>query len=413
MSSARACLLIVLILMFSSAFYAFGEVSVQGQSSDDWLGWARVAWRYYQPGVGVNPSTGLHYARSDWHRFTDWDLGIYVHAILNAERLGLVARQGVEDWGVDFRLEKVLRFLETRSITPTREPYMQYEAETGNVPSDIQGKAAHPSDFGRLLLALDDLRRSRPDLASRIQSIVARYDCGLITIDNWFAADDMYPFYASQGFHAFGFATPKLKDLKSLGGGSFVDVYGELIPKAWVTSEPLLAAVLGNRISPLYNDYCGRVFRAQEKRYRNTGVLTTFSEGVYPAPHYYVYQWVVISTGETWCIYAANRVDGPAVVYTKIAFAFHAIYRNEYTATLMGYVSRLQSSGGFYEGVMDNDRSTLPVLCDKTNGMILEAAGYALQGPIPEFRAPIAILAVVLVLTILAARMFKRKAHHA
>jgi len=161
----------------------------------------------------------------------------------------------------------------------------------------------------------------------------------------------------------------------------------------------------------LYEAYAERVFRAQEKRYSDSGVLTAFGEGAYPAPYNYVYEWVVTGNGETWRIRAVNGdwVNGSAVIYTKIAFAFHAIWRNDYTMTLVSHVSKLQTSEGFFDGIMDKDGSNLAVLSDKTNGMVLEAAGYALQGPIPEFSMPIAIMMIVLALSILALRKLKRR----
>jgi len=397
----------LLLVLTSSLPLCMAVPTARSENDDQWTAWAQVAWRYFKPGIGVNQSTGLHYANTGWHRFTDWDLGVYIHAILNAERLGLVSRDG--DWGAEFRLAKILGFLETRKITSTRLPYSQYDADTGDVPPDVGGKTVHPSDFARTLLALDDLRRLRPELASRIRSLVARYNCNSIANSDYFAANDIYPFYAAQGLHAFGFPTPKLKKLESLGGGSMVNVYGEAIPKAWVTSDPLLAAILENRTSSLYETYARRVFWAHEKRYGATGILTAFGEGAYPQPYYYVFEWVVTGTGQTWRIKAATWVSGPAVVYTKIAFAFHAIYGNDYTATLMSHMAKLQSDGGFYEGIFEDDGSTLPVLSDKTNAMIIEAAAYALKGPIPEFSTPVTIMIVAIVLVVLAIRKLDGK----
>lgn len=379
-TSIKLALIVTLIISLLTLALLYGlplliKSDTRSEGADDWTGWAEVAWSYFQPGVGVNSTIGLHYARADWHRFTDWDLGVYISAIIDAERLGLTSRDGL--WGSDHRLERVLSFLETRSITGDRLPYAQYDADTGSVPSDIGNRKTHPSDVGKLLLALDDLRSFRSDLAPRIRSIVCRYNFELFAQSDYFAANDIYPFYVAQGYWAFGFSTPKLRGLKDLSGGSTVDVYGEEIPKAWVTSEPLVLAILEDRTSELYRAYADRVFLVQQRRYELTGKLTAFSEGSYPAPYYYVYEWVATSEGKTWAIHAGGEIDGPEVVYAKISFAFHAVYNNQYTRTLVKQAISLATKGGFLEGITEDGR-TVEVLNDKTNGMILQAARYSM-----------------------------------
>ncbi len=344
------------------------------ENVDDWLGWADVAWSYFQPGVGVNSITGLHYAAMDWHRFTDWDLGVYISAIIDAERLGLISRDGL--WGSDHRFEKILSFLENRSLTDDRLPYAQYDADTENVPTDVDGRTAHISDVAKLLLALDDLRRFRSDLAPRIQSVVFRHNLEKFAHSDYFADNGVYAFYAAQGYWAFGFSTPKLRDLNALGEGGTVNVYGEELPRAWITSEPLILAILENRTTGLYRTYADKVFLVHQKRYELTGELSTFSEGAYPAPYHYVYEWVVTGKGEEWVVWSGENIGEPEMIYAKIGFAFHAIYTSLYTSTLVESVSPLATEKGFLEGVTE-DGETLQVLSDKTNGMILQAARYS------------------------------------
>jgi len=344
---------------------------------EQWVNWASTAWSYFEPGVGVNTNTGLHYATLGWHRFTDWDLGVYIEAIIDAEILGILGREGA--WGANYRLDKILTFLENRQLSSDGLPYVRYDADSGQVPSDAGGITAHPSDCGKLLLALDDLRRFRPDLATRINSLVARHAFQKSAESDYFALNDIYPFYVAQGFSAFGYSTPKLRALDSLGDGNFVEVYGESLPKTWITSETLVLAILESRSSALYRAYADRVFSAHQKRYQATGKLTAFSEGPYFAPENYVYEWVVTAGGETWVVYASAKVDSSPVTYLKIAFAFDAIYNNEYTNLLVNELSGLSVNEltlrGFYEGRNENGQ-TLNVLSDKTNGMILAAARY-------------------------------------
>jgi len=306
---------------------------------------------------------------------TDWDLASYIQAILAAEKLGILHREG--DWGSVNRVERILRFLETRPITDNRLSYVQYDAETGQVPEDMKKSTVDPSHWGKLLLALDDLRRVRRDLETRINHIVARYDTKLLAESGYFASPDMYPFYVAQGYWAFGYPTPKLTDLANLGEGSTIEVHGLSLPRARITSDPLVLATLEDRTNQIYRICTNRIYEAQKRRSDQTGILTAYGEGVYPNPPYYAYEWVITADGEQWIVQVGEEVKNLEMLYTKIAFAFHAIYSDDYTKKLLEKVADLASNRGFYEGITSHG-SRIRVLSDKTNSMILEAAAYVL-----------------------------------
>lgn len=343
----------------------------------EWFARAEVAWSYFQPGVGVNPTTGLLRGTTEWLIFTDWDLGIYISAILDAEILGLIPQEG--KWGSNDRLEKIFTFLENRTLTNNLLPCAEYTDE-GQVPSYIKkSQSCHPSDVGNLLLALNRVKQCHPEFATRIDAIVARHNIALFAQDNYFAGHNVYPFYAAQGYQAFGYSISQLLNLEVLSNGPSVNVCGVDLPRAWITSEPLLLAITDNRTNDLYKIYADNVFMAQMNRYEQTGKLTAFSEGAYFEPYYFVYEWIVTGRGDTWTIRASDgrRVNGDEIIFTKVAFAFHAIYNNTYTALLVDLVSPLYTEKGFLAGITENG-STLDVLSSETNGMVLKAARYAI-----------------------------------
>src|SRR3990172_6498502 len=68
-----------------------------------WLDLADTAWNYFQPGKGVDATTGLHQASLDWPYFTDWDLGLYIQTIIDAAKVGILSSEGA--WGANARLE--------------------------------------------------------------------------------------------------------------------------------------------------------------------------------------------------------------------------------------------------------------------------------------------------------------------
>ena len=391
-------LLMLLSTTLTHVSLATGIGYHQSEEADlsEWIKWARDAWSYYDPGTGVDPNTGILRASYHWAFLTDWDLGGYIIAIIKAELMGILPRDG--EWGADDRIEKVLRFLETRPISPYGIPYHIYTSTDGQ-PS---GKAVtNVSDSGRLLIALAMLKKYRPDLAERIDAIVRRNNYELLAnrTDAWRTTAGFYKYYVAQGFKLFGLdkswpVQTALKEFDNIVNGPHVDVYGVSLPKTEVTSEPLLHMVFELDVDDKYLDYVKRVYEAQERRYRNTGKYTAWSEGNTGLQDVtYVYQWIVTPGGETWKI--TPKYVTP-IIFTKAAFGFHALYNTDYTKRLVDYlVSKNEErkntlpyllflpQKGFIEGVDENGRIVAD-LVDKTQVIIIEAAYYALKKKVLE-----------------------------
>ena len=123
-----------------------------------WKAIAATAWNYFQPGRGVDPNTGLPKGTLDYPYFTDWDLGAYIQAVIDANKSGLIGNDG--EWGSSARLDKVLNFLKTRDLNEYGYPFWVYQAADGK-NFETQSKSASGQvdavDTGRLLVALKNL----------------------------------------------------------------------------------------------------------------------------------------------------------------------------------------------------------------------------------------------------------------
>ncbi len=136
-------------------------------NSSAWQQVAANAWNYFQPGIGVNATTGLPNSGKDFPYFTDWDLGVYIQAVMNANATGLIGTDG--PWGSSARLEKVVQFLETRELNNASYPYWFYQSSDGKDYHDRSDSATSPVDIvdtGRLLVALNNLRTFNTSLAA-------------------------------------------------------------------------------------------------------------------------------------------------------------------------------------------------------------------------------------------------------
>ncbi len=362
-------------------------------TSSEWISYAQIAWRYFQPGIGVNPATGLHYANRDWHRFTDWDLGTYIFAIIDAEKLGILPADG--EWGADYRLNKILDFLETRPLTSDNLPYLVYDSETGGLPPEITPQETNIYDTGRLLIALCTLKTHKPQYASRIDNIVLNRCNYTKFVENFPTGTSPEIYYIAHGFKYFGFSNDRieaaLNSPRRMVEGEQIETYGVTLPNVKLISEQILHAMFELNPDSYFREIAYKTYLAQEKRWETTGNFTAFTEGAYDVYPYYIYEYIVLPP-RTWVLLSLGigEIDIPPVIFIKAALGYHALYGTEYTESLVQYLMpQVVSDQGFYEGVDETGR-VIPTLTDKTNSMIISAARYASETDttLSEFPAP-------------------------
>ena len=388
---AKLTWVLILVLIASSAYTAFTLLPSRSKGSEQggnaWRAWAEVAWRYYTPGIGVDPQSLLHRANTQWHWFTDWDLGSYIQSLIDADKLDIIKTE--PSFGK--RVEAILGFLERRDLSRNGFPYWSYSTYTGE--PDKEAGETNPADIGHLLLALSTLRAYRPELASRINKIVDRHNMSRV-LERMGLEGGFYGYYAAQGFKAFGFDGNKavnrsLGEMTRLSKGPHVSIYGEQIPRAWITSEPILHTLLElpNLDDDLFQEYALRIYKVQELRFKATGNYTAFTEGCYFTYGNYIFEWIIRGdNGATWTIVSfdqgkAQTLNIPAVIYTKAAFAYHALFTSEYTHKLVDWLlsrKEITTPSGFTEGVSEANE-LVSYTTDKTNAMILSAARHAIE----------------------------------
>ena len=382
---AVASVIIIVLLFASQAFLPMGnhQVNPAGDRAY-WTELAENAWEYFQPGKGVNPTTGLHSAGLYWPYFTEWDLGTYIQAIIDARELGILQKDG--QWGFDYRIETILNFLKTRKLTSDGVPYLNYDSRTG---APYGGTPSFSIDEGKLYMALYNLKVLRPDLAQNITQIVNRNNNSALMGDptSWLGSTDFYAYYVASAFKGFGFAgwdAVPSSILSTIVSQPNVTAYGVKLPTAHICTEPLLLTFFEiNPQDPKFAWLLSQVYLASEARYTATGHYTAFSEGNTGLDNPgYVYEFVVDSDGSTF------KVAPPTtpIAYFKVAVAFHAIFNTEYTQNMVNYIKGKLPvpAEGFQDGVAEDGRIVNTII-DRTNGLIISAARYAIENiPIPS-----------------------------
>ena len=306
--------------------------SNQNLTATVWKTVAANAWQYYQPNTGVDAKTGLPKASLGFPYFTDWDLGVYIQAIIDANRTGLIGYDG--DWGSNARINKVLTFLETRELNNASYPYWFYQASDGkdyHASSDLATSNIDVVDTGRLFVALNNLKTFNNSLASRINNITisgrsnyAALIPGLITSES--NDNSVYGYYFMSGFASF---FPQLAALPNqilanmLNDGNVTTPEGITLPKASISCEPLLSSVFELNNSPQFLALAKQVYLAHEARYNATGQYVAFSEGNTMTG--FVYEWVVSPNGDTWKIINNGETTYSTmnpIIFTKVSAEF-------------------------------------------------------------------------------------------
>jgi hypothetical protein len=370
-------------------------------NSTVWRQIAANAWNYFQPGRGIDSTTGLPASSLGWNYFTDWDLAVYIQAVMDAQKIGLISKDG--DWGSAARLNKVVVFLETRALNGTT-PYWFYNSD--GTPY-LSQPSVNVADSGTLLVALNNVKTFDSSFSSRIDNVVynrasssmpinsgSRTDYQSFALplkDESFITTNIYAYYTAVGFASFfpqlaGAPDNILKNIQKAGN---VTINNSTIPQANILCEPLLYSVFNLRGTPNFNTYLvtlmNQTYSVHEAQYNSTGRYIAFSEGIGPSD--FIWEWVVLSNGDTWKITNpdGSYADINPVIYTKVSLSFLALYNTTFARDMSLYLEKVSSdpSNGYCAGADYNKNPSAANLYSSiegnTNGLIISAALYALS----------------------------------
>ena len=163
------------------------------------------AWSYFEPGVGIDVNTGLPYADGlGFTDFTDWDLGCYIQATIDAQKLGIMDNGTLS---FNNRISTVLTFLNYRDLNSYGYPYQFYDATTGNFDtSESNSESVDVVDTGRLFVALNNLIEYNSSFQKPVDEILARsnYTALVPGIESEASSNSIYSYYVASGFASGG-----------------------------------------------------------------------------------------------------------------------------------------------------------------------------------------------------------------
>ncbi len=371
---------------------------------------ARIAWVYFQK--NTQEATGLVNSVNNFASTTMWDQASYMMALISAEKLGII-----DDREFDSRLVKLLGSLEILPLFEGKLPNKAYDTRTlamtdyKNQKSE-RGIGWSALDVARIVVPLNLLVWNYPKHSSQVRGVLKAWKFEAMLKDGVFYGARVsdrgktelvqegrlgYEEYAARAMALMGFdavraqRTDDYLKFEEIGGQQIaVDSrsYARFHAHNYVVSEPYLLTAFEMGLDSETKELAYRVYKAQEDRFRTTGVETAVSEDNVDQAPYFVYN-TVYSDGKAWNAIGEDGSDASHLrsLSTKAAFGWHSLYRNGYTQRLVDGLSAFHDpEAGWYSGRYEADGKANTAITANSNGIVLEAIHFKRYGPFSSFK---------------------------
>lgn len=366
--------------------------------------WARIAWKYFQNNTIAE--TGLVNSVENYNASTLWDTSSYLMAVISAQRLGIIDQAEFDS--------RIYRALETIAKLPLFEgklPNKSYNTvslqmvDYTNQPSE-KGIGWSAIDIGRILVPFNTLTWNYPQHTASVKKVLESWNTDSLLVkgvlhgaavtdtgDTRYLQEGRlgYEEYAARSFNLMGLDVSN--SLRYTDFLKFVDIYGvniatdsrnpqEYGAHNYVVSEPYILDGIEFGWDHISQELAWRVYKAQEKRFADTGILTAVSEDNIDQPPYFVYN-TVFTDGKAWNAITETGKDASKfkTLSTKAAFGWHALYETDYTHKLVEKAATLANpERGWYSGLYEASGEPNKAITANTNGIILEALAYKQHG---------------------------------
>ncbi|UWQ83045.1 DUF3131 domain-containing protein [Leisingera caerulea] len=360
---------------------------------------ARVAWRYFEkftdPKTGLCPAT-VDFAPGGRHHeaVTMWDVGSHINGLLAANQIGLISQ---DEFTAAIR--KILPNIAGRTSQGRHLPQ-------GWIRTDRRkwgNKNFDGSDAGRLLAALDNLRR-HSNFGDQLEELVASWDLQKVVINGEIHSvtnGELKTSYVSHSAHYSALAFRRWgvsakSPYEVFANRSAADGQMALLEAAAgigpIGAEPLLLEAMELGMSQESAYLADVLFGAQLEDFRETGRLICVSEGPIDKAPWFLYQGLQLDAQErTWAFDTVGQEPEyrtpefrkeNLVVSSKAAFLWSAYQPHDYSEKLVRFArSVAKTKNGFASSIyLKTERPTEAYSDLNTNGVILQAIAHRLAG---------------------------------
>ena len=376
----------------------------KSELTDEEIQYANIAWKFF-----VNnyiPETGMVNSTDNYNASTMWDTGSYLMGLISAYQLGIIDQKEF-----DIRLTKILTTLSELPLFDGEIPNKSYntvslEMIDYNNKLSPRGIGWSAIDIARLFIPFHVIAWKYPEHNGEIAQVLSKWNFRNIVKDGYLycAAVDSnnrsiyfqegrlgYEEYSAKSFILLGIDV--FKALNYVDFLKYIDIYGIKVPvdsrehteygaHNYVVSEPYILNGLEFGFDETGEEFAYRVYKAQELRWKNTGILTAVSEDNIDLPPHFVYN-TVYSSGKAWNCITDEGVDASQFksLSSKAAFGWYVIYKTDYTEKLIDKIkNNYDIQRGWYSGIYDKTNLQNKSITCNTNALILESLAYKKSG---------------------------------
>lgn len=363
------------------------------------------AWSYMV--ANTRPETGLVDSVAGYPSTTLWDQGSYIFALVAAKNLNLI-----DDATFHSRVQQLLKSLKRLPLYAGQLPNKAYNTKTLNMVDYTNaitenGIGWSALDIARMLLSFRALEKLNSEYGSDIRSILAGWDLNAMAAQGelWgVGIEDEEARFEQEGrlgYEQYGARSAALWGLDVLQAISasraleWTTVEGIEVPRdvryaqsfraiTPILSEPFILQAVEMGLDSESQILADRIYRAQEARYRSSGIPTMVSEDHINQEPYFLYS-SVFSNGEPWAVVTESGDFYPELrtLSVKAVFAWDAIYDTEYTALMREQITGIKvSKNGWPAGIYEQDGSVNDIYTLNTNAVVLEALHFKGHGPL-------------------------------
>jgi hypothetical protein len=372
--------------------------------------WARTAWTYFER--NTDPATGLVGAVEGFPSTSLWDTASSLLALLAARELEVIDQKAF-----DTRMARALDSLGKLPLYGNALPNKTYDTRTlamtdyRNQPAPT-GIGWSAIDLGRLLVPLNIIAWQHPQHTVAARRAIARWNTAQLAQGGQLwgmqAGDGGAPHAVQEG--RLGYEQYAARTLGLMGldvevaanpmvNLQLVDIEGIAVPadrreprthgaQNHVVSEPWILQGLEFGWTRASREIAWRVYRAQEERFRKTGIQTAATEDHVDQAPYFVYN-SLYNGGKRWVAVSEKGEELPQLrtLSTKAAFGWHVLLRTPYTTQLVQSVAGLSDPArGWYAGQYEAGGKPNQSVNANTNAVVLESLAYLARGPLLQYR---------------------------
>lgn len=370
---------------------------------------AQIAWKYFEN--NYNPETGLYNAADKYPSTTMWDTGSALAATIAAHDFGFI-----NDKDFDDRIQAMFKTFTQMELFNKEAPNKVYHAATAamvdyrNQPAP-DGIGVSALDLARIISWLNTLGCRYPKYAYPAKKVIERWDLQRLIKDGQMfglyrdpASKDKQIVLAQEG--RLGYEQYAGKIFRELGydqriSATYHNEFRETtniydVPIAYdrrdprdlgaynyVVTESYAMDALENGIDAENRPLLENIYKVQQRRWEETGIVTAVSEDNLDQKPYFLYN-TIFTAGLPWNATTDKGVrhDELKTISVKAALSLALLFPNEpYSKTLAYTVSTAYNpERGWYSGIYESGGGYNKAITANTNGIILSLLLYKKHG---------------------------------